>query len=216
MAPLQVSSSAVTACFMRPHLMGEPGYGSVFRFDTAGNVTLLHQFNNTDGADPSAPMTLGSDGAMYGVTSLWRRLRQGTVYRIEPDGTFTSLFSLSLTDGYVPHNALVLAKNGVLYAPTRPAGRWRALSAWTPPLEQSTPLLCRLASRRRARWCKPKTVGSTVWPTSGTRGPQFGHRDLPHHRIARLLPARAAARARAGLLLPALWWMRRRLLEAGS
>lgn len=46
--------------------------------------------------------------------------------------------------------------------PGRAAGRWPALSAWTPPLEQSTPFLCRLASRRGARWCKPKTVGSNA------------------------------------------------------
>jgi hypothetical protein len=90
---------------------GHDGFGSVFRFDTAGNVTLLHQFNRTDGAYPVGAMTLGADGAMYGGTLF------GTVFSVKPDGTFTSFVPTGAASGADALQTLVLAKNGVLYAP---------------------------------------------------------------------------------------------------
>src|SRR5262249_35717412 len=82
---------------------GEPppigGVGSVFRIDGAGNFTSLPSFNvdGTDGANPSTPLVLGSDGALYGVTSIGGSSNLGTVFRIDSTGSFTSLHSFDGT-----------------------------------------------------------------------------------------------------------------------
>ena len=47
---------------------GGAGYGTVYRADAAGNVTVLHAFNNADGGHPNAAVTLGTDGFLYGTT----------------------------------------------------------------------------------------------------------------------------------------------------
>lgn len=48
---------------------GVHNYGTVFKATTAGKVTTLHSFNNTDGANPGYGLVLGSDGNIYGTTS---------------------------------------------------------------------------------------------------------------------------------------------------
>jgi uncharacterized repeat protein (TIGR03803 family) len=63
------------------------GYGTIFKITPSGNLTNLHDFTGTDGAQPLAPPIQGSDGNFYGTT--W-----GTVYKITPAGTFTALGSL--------------------------------------------------------------------------------------------------------------------------
>jgi uncharacterized repeat protein (TIGR03803 family) len=75
---------------------------------------MLHEFYD-DGAYPFAPMTLGSDGAMYGVTEYGGANNGGTVFRIDPTGTFTSLYSFDYTHGGAPNQPLVLARDGALY-----------------------------------------------------------------------------------------------------
>ena len=91
------------------------GGGAAFRFDTAGNVTLLREFSFDDGAYPYAPMTLGSDGAMYGVAEFGGANAGGTVFRIDPAGAFSTIYSFDWTNGGYPMHSLVLAKNGSLY-----------------------------------------------------------------------------------------------------
>ncbi|HXC44891.1 MAG TPA: choice-of-anchor tandem repeat GloVer-containing protein [Candidatus Dormibacteraeota bacterium] len=43
--------------------------GTIFKLDTRGNEIVLHSFTGTDGNGPSVGLTLGADGALYGVTS---------------------------------------------------------------------------------------------------------------------------------------------------
>jgi uncharacterized repeat protein (TIGR03803 family) len=45
------------------------GYGVVFKIDTAGNYTVLHTFQGTDGAQPQANLLLDSAGNLYGTTA---------------------------------------------------------------------------------------------------------------------------------------------------
>jgi uncharacterized repeat protein (TIGR03803 family) len=44
------------------------GYGTVFKLDSAGNETVLHNFTNLDGAYPFG-IIRDSDGNLYGTTS---------------------------------------------------------------------------------------------------------------------------------------------------
>ena len=48
---------------------GSSSLGTIFRTDTAGNVTSLHSFTFQDGADPVAPLVQGKDGMFYGTAA---------------------------------------------------------------------------------------------------------------------------------------------------
>jgi uncharacterized repeat protein (TIGR03803 family) len=43
-------------------------YGTVFTITTNGKFTVIHQFNDMDGADPFGGLILGTDGNFYGQT----------------------------------------------------------------------------------------------------------------------------------------------------
>jgi uncharacterized repeat protein (TIGR03803 family) len=49
---------------------GTYGYGTVFKIDTAGDLTILHSFNDSpDGANPTGALLLDSAGNLYGTAS---------------------------------------------------------------------------------------------------------------------------------------------------
>jgi hypothetical protein len=41
----------------------------VFEIDNAGNYSVLHSFQMSDGASPAAGVIVGADGNLYGTTS---------------------------------------------------------------------------------------------------------------------------------------------------
>lgn len=47
----------------------EPGFGTVFRMDAAGAVSVLHVFPANDAAAHPGPVVQGTDGALYGTVS---------------------------------------------------------------------------------------------------------------------------------------------------
>jgi uncharacterized repeat protein (TIGR03803 family) len=44
------------------------GYGTIFSITSAGVLTTLYDFDNTNGANPTCPVTEGQDGSFYGCT----------------------------------------------------------------------------------------------------------------------------------------------------
>jgi uncharacterized repeat protein (TIGR03803 family) len=64
------------------------GYGIVFRITTDGTYKVLHNFGDgsvpNDGEMPDAPLTVGSDGYLYGTTNFGGSAGHGTVYKISP------------------------------------------------------------------------------------------------------------------------------------
>jgi uncharacterized repeat protein (TIGR03803 family) len=59
------------------------GYGTVFKVTTNGELDSLYTFTNgTDGAFPSASLTLGNDGNFYGTTTCGH-YGNGTVFKID-------------------------------------------------------------------------------------------------------------------------------------
>ena len=106
------------------------GCGTVYKMTTSGIISTLHAFSETDGAFPSSPLVIGSDGYMYGTTTFggsstctggaqWQGC--GTIFKIDIAGNFTPLHSFSGPDGAYP-TALMLATDGYFYGTTQGGG----------------------------------------------------------------------------------------------
>jgi uncharacterized repeat protein (TIGR03803 family) len=99
--------------------LGNAGnYGTVFTITPKGKFTVVHQFDNTDGADPFGGLILGTDGNFYGQTDLGGASNYGafgTVYKMSPSGKVTTLHSFEQTDGDNPISNLVQGTDGNFY-----------------------------------------------------------------------------------------------------
>jgi uncharacterized repeat protein (TIGR03803 family) len=94
------------------------GFGTVFKITPGGALTTVHSFIGTDGEQPQAGLTLGSDGNVYGTTSAGGANYGGTVFKITPAGTLTTLHNFNYSDGNYPVSGLVQATNGAFYGTT--------------------------------------------------------------------------------------------------
>ena len=94
------------------------GYGTVFRVTTNGTLTTLVSFNVTNGTQPRAELTLGSDGNFYGTTAYGGSNDQGTVYQVTTNGTLTTLVSFNGANGASPFAGLTLGSDGNFYGTT--------------------------------------------------------------------------------------------------
>ncbi|MGA2591657.1 MAG: choice-of-anchor tandem repeat GloVer-containing protein [Bryobacteraceae bacterium] len=100
--------------------------GTVFKITPSGTLTTLHNFcaesGCTDGANPYAGLTQGTDGNLYGATYFGGTSNNGVVFKITPSGTLTTLYNFcvqsSCTDGKNPSAGLIQATNGDLYGTT--------------------------------------------------------------------------------------------------
>ena len=101
---------------------GLNSYGTVFRMDSSGNLTILYNFSGPDGINPFAGLALGSDGNIYGTTAVGGVNGWGTVFKITPGGTLTTLYDFAETDGAFPMGVLILASDGNLYGTTSEGG----------------------------------------------------------------------------------------------
>jgi uncharacterized repeat protein (TIGR03803 family) len=99
------------------------GCGTVFQITPSGVLTTLHSFDVTDGNDPTAQLTQGTDGNFYGTTfEGGANGDYGTVFKITSGGTLTTLHSFTGSDGDYPQAGLVQGTDGNLYGTTRSGG----------------------------------------------------------------------------------------------
>ena len=94
----------------------------------AQTVQIVHDFF-LSGIFPYASVIEGSDGALYGTTTIGGGSQEGTIFKVNKDGTnFTQLkgFSCSLDlDGCRPFGALIEGTDGYLYGTTSEGGYFR-------------------------------------------------------------------------------------------
>ncbi|MEO8306538.1 MAG: choice-of-anchor tandem repeat GloVer-containing protein [Pseudomonadota bacterium] len=165
---------------------GPVGYGTVFRLDPAGVVTVVHAFAGptSDGAFPLSTVSQDAAGNLYGTTERGGPLNQGGAWRIKPSGQFSLLhgFTSSIIDGASPYAGL-LPLNGYLYGTsfTDSNARVGAVFKLDPgdgvnlPIELTvTPASIPIGSSATVTWASPSAAGciaSGAWTdTVGTQG----------------------------------------------
>jgi len=100
------------------------GYGVVYKVDTAGHATVLHNFTNgPDGGNPYGGVILDSKGNLYGTASGGGASNAGVVFKIDTSGNETVLYSFTGdADGGYPYGGLFLDPEGNLYGTTNGGG----------------------------------------------------------------------------------------------
>jgi uncharacterized repeat protein (TIGR03803 family) len=94
--------------------------GTLFRMDTAGNVTTLWNMerNGAGPYDPRGGLMQASDGRLYG-TSLGGGARDdGTVYSYDLDGTRTIVHDFGSTTASFPDSGVMQGRDGAFYGTT--------------------------------------------------------------------------------------------------
>jgi len=104
---------------------GAAGFGTVFKIDSSGNESVLHNFTGApnDGATPVGSLVLDAAGNLYGTTTVGGSSPfafhgtpgLGTVFKIDPAGNETVLHSFNNVDGDFPLGTLLLDSGGNLY-----------------------------------------------------------------------------------------------------
>ena len=94
------------------------GDGTVFKVTSAGVLTSLLSFDNTNGSDPEAGLAQGTDGELYGTTESGGVNGDGTAFKITTSGVFSPLISFAGVNGAYPQAGLVQAANGNFYGTT--------------------------------------------------------------------------------------------------
>ena len=89
-------------------MVGGYGYGTVFKLNTAGKETVLHNFTGQDGANPTAVLVRDEAGNLYGTT-----YGAGMVFKVDTTGRETVLASVPY-----PYAGLLRDKAGNLYGTT--------------------------------------------------------------------------------------------------
>jgi uncharacterized repeat protein (TIGR03803 family) len=88
---------------------GDTWGGVVFKFDTATKkYSVLHKFGATssDGFVPAGPLTLASNGNLYGMTNYGGTLLVGTIFEVTPKGVETVEYSFPDALTYPTSNVL--------------------------------------------------------------------------------------------------------------
>ncbi|HLK55731.1 MAG TPA: choice-of-anchor tandem repeat GloVer-containing protein [Chthonomonadaceae bacterium] len=105
-------------------------YGTLFNVTPSGTYTSLILFTDGqfyDGSNPSGPLTLGSDGILYGTCPQSREGDiNGVIYSYSPSAGYRSLFILPTGDtsyGTI-NNGTMRASNGVLYTTAYQGGAY--------------------------------------------------------------------------------------------
>jgi uncharacterized repeat protein (TIGR03803 family) len=95
------------------------GPGEVFKITPTGTLTVLHNFDGTDGQGPFGGLTLGTDGRFYGTTAYGGKFGYGTIFSMTAQGKLATLYSFTNgADGSEPIAPPVEGLDGNFYGTT--------------------------------------------------------------------------------------------------
>jgi uncharacterized repeat protein (TIGR03803 family) len=114
---------------------GSSYYGTIFKLDSAGNETILHNFagGQFDGAYPDyGHLTMDEAGNLYGLAAGSRSIAKGVLYKLSKKGTFTILHSFAggKSDGCTPLGTVAMDKAGNFYGTTNGCGSHNYGTVW--------------------------------------------------------------------------------------
>lgn len=94
---------------------GSKGYGVIFSFDTGTHAyTDLHDFNDTDGANPEGTLLQASNGLLYGMAYAGGT-GYGTIFSFDPIAdTFHNVTDFNLNNGNLPTFSKFIEVNTLL------------------------------------------------------------------------------------------------------
>ncbi len=101
------------------------GYGTLFKLDPSGNLTVLHVFGSFfgDAATPAASLAADSDGNLYGTSQAGGTWGNGSVFELDKAGNYTVPYSFTGgADGQSPFDRLTIDAAGNLYGTTAMGG----------------------------------------------------------------------------------------------
>jgi len=106
---------------------GASGFGTVFRMELGGTVTIMHSFAqyDLDGAQPMGALIEASDGNLYGTCYSGGANNVGTVFRISKANVFEKIYDFTQAAGNVgnlPKAGVIQASDGNLYGTTWEGG----------------------------------------------------------------------------------------------
>ncbi len=103
--------------------VGGVGYGTVFKLDQSGDVSVLYSFKSTDSGFPIAGLTQGTDGNLYSTTEVGGTAGKGSLIQLTTSGIYRMLYSFEGV-GQRPLAAPMQHTNGLFYGTTYGGGRF--------------------------------------------------------------------------------------------
>lgn len=100
------------------------GEGTLFKVNpTSGMLSILVNFNGTDGNIPYGSLIQDTDGFLYGMTYGGGSAHFGTLFKCSTSGTLTTLVNFSgAANGAYPYGSLLVGQDGELYGMTNEGG----------------------------------------------------------------------------------------------
>ena len=96
--------------------------GTVYKVNSMGVETVLHNFTSTDGAKPYAGVIRDSAGNFYGTASQGGTDNMGVAYKLDSAGNYTTLYNFTGAGGSNPQAGLLRDSAGKLYGTTQSGG----------------------------------------------------------------------------------------------
>jgi uncharacterized repeat protein (TIGR03803 family) len=103
---------------------GTSNVGVIFSFDRATSTyTVVKNFNDSDGANPSGSLIQASNGKLYGMTVNGGASDAGVIFSFDPvNANYTVLKNFTSLTGTNPFGSLLQASDGKLYGMTYQGG----------------------------------------------------------------------------------------------